>query len=598
MIFSLASFSRRWFTLPTTQSRIIDGLISARSAKRRKHPTRTPTASRKAPVADSGAASDFAPSTKTKVESSESPSQLSRFKTLEITAVLLIIVVAALVRFWNLSDLPTGMHGDEAVAGMVAQQVLREGSVGVYSTAAAGQPTGPIYLLAIPIAIWGNTIFAVRALAALMGTLTVAALYGVLRRRADAWVSLLGAAFLATLNWHLHFSRIGFPLIAWPLACLVAAAVVLEAARRQSWVAWALAGAATAAGVYVYNAHLLFACVIGLWVVLHLALARHAAIIKRLTWFAVFVGAAILTLLPMIFYAFNPQNGYFDHFNRDSLRATSQWQALPNLGAKLVLLATRYVGWWDTILFHPHLDDTVDTVAVATVVPFSLLLLIGAGMLLGAWRRGPLRSMVGLSWLVVLLMPLGGVLTVGGLARRPFAMTPFLAFLAAVGVVELGRLAHAKSAALWRVAAPVLGLLSTFAAWQNLNLYFGAQPRAPMQAWAYCEDFTAATLWMRDLPRDNYVYFLSERWTFNYEPRQFLAPHAHGEDRSREFGGFSLEANPSQGKPIWVLVGNYKPVLGELQRLYPGGRIINGQPSHQPPFGPRFIAYLPTSQQK
>jgi 4-amino-4-deoxy-L-arabinose transferase-like glycosyltransferase len=160
--------------------------------------------------------------------------------------LLFIVALAAFLRFYQLAELPAGLHGDEAVSGIEARRILRLGSIGPYSPLALGQPSGPLYLFTVPLKLFGNTIFAVRSLSALIGTLTVLLFYFVLRRPFGATVALTGAGLLAVANWHIHFARIGFPLETWPFCVLLAAWAFSEAAHREKWYWWAATGGLSA----------------------------------------------------------------------------------------------------------------------------------------------------------------------------------------------------------------------------------------------------------------------------------------------------------------------------------------------------------------
>jgi hypothetical protein len=293
--------------------------------------------------------------------------------------------------------------------------------------------------------------------------------------------------------------------------------------------------------------------------------------------------------MPMILYALNPANGYFTHFQRDSLFKTPLWTALDGVGPKAGFLAARYLGFWDTACWHPRLDDTVDVTGVTTIIQPLLLLLVVAGIWHGLRQRHVL-AYYGL--VVLILMPFGAVFTIGGLARRPFAMVPFLMIFAALGAVETIRRARDS-----RFRVPVtasVALVCALVVWQNLDGYFRVVANSREQAMYYCEEFTDAVKYMKTLPPDSYVYFASERWTINYETKQYLAPEVRGEDRSTQFGSTAFNEvgfhyQPDRGRPIFVFVGEYKARIEEVQRLYPGGDIISG-PS---PERESYVAYVP-----
>ena len=84
-----------------------------------------------------------------------------------------------------------------------------------------------LYSAMLPMAVLGPTEMAVRLTAALWGFATVLAMFFLGRALMGPLVGLVAALLLAVCPWHLHFSRIGFELIALPffftcaLTCLV-----------------------------------------------------------------------------------------------------------------------------------------------------------------------------------------------------------------------------------------------------------------------------------------------------------------------------------------------------------------------------------------
>jgi hypothetical protein len=73
-----------------------------------------------------------------------------------------------------------------------------------------------IYSAMLPMALLGPTELAVRLTAALYGSGTVIALFFLGRALMGSAAGLIAALLLAVCPWHLHFSRIGFELIALP----------------------------------------------------------------------------------------------------------------------------------------------------------------------------------------------------------------------------------------------------------------------------------------------------------------------------------------------------------------------------------------------
>ena len=134
--------------------------------------------------------------------------------------LLLAIIVAGGLRFWQLDRLPPGLYRDEAVNGLDALDVLagqRAGKSPFYFETNNGREPAYIYLTALSVYLFGRTTLAIRLAAAVIGTLTTWFTY----KLAAAWfgkrVGLLSAAVWAIPVWPLHLSRIGLRPVLLPL---------------------------------------------------------------------------------------------------------------------------------------------------------------------------------------------------------------------------------------------------------------------------------------------------------------------------------------------------------------------------------------------
>ncbi len=501
--------------------------------------------------------------------------------------LFLIVLLAAGVRFWNLGDLPTGLHGDEGIVGYEARRILQTGSIGPYSRASNGQPSGPIYLVAPSLALLGNEIVTVRLVSALVGTLTVLGLWALIRRFADEKTALVGAFILAFLLWHIHYARIAFPLESWPLVCVFIAYTTLLALEKPGAGWWILAGIVNGFGVYIYKAHPIF-------FLLAAGFSTVSLLFSNLGWgrktafLALYGGAALLSSSVLIRYALDPANDYGGQFALYSTFNRPEWQAISGFGARFLYLSGRYFGFWHDALFATPMSDYVDASGLVPLIsgPVFALALVGV-----CWwrRRDPLTQF---SRLVVIAMPLSNVVTVEAFARRTFALAPFLCVLAAVGAIQIVRCARAINPAAGKIAGFGVALSLIWALGSTLRLYFGDFAKNPAQSWVFCDELTRAVEYMKTVPKARPIYFYSERWSVTYDTRKFLAPDLDALDRSTEFGPQTAGFAPlsKREKPIWVLVGAYKMQLPTLQRDFPGGRAIEG-PFSLSAQGPAFLAY-------
>jgi hypothetical protein len=95
----------------------------------------------------------------------------------EPLAVLLILAGAILLglslRLWNLGTIPFVLSGDEASQGLEAVSVVNGEIRNPFSTGWYSVPTMVFFLFSLPIRFFGQTAFAIRLPAAILGALTI-----------------------------------------------------------------------------------------------------------------------------------------------------------------------------------------------------------------------------------------------------------------------------------------------------------------------------------------------------------------------------------------------------------------------------------------
>ena len=190
-------------------------------------------------------------------------------------ALLLITVLAAFLRFWQLDRIPPGFHYDEAFEALEAWRVLTQrGYHPIFFPGNFGVEPMFIYLTSLAFRLFGETPAVIRVVAALIGTLTVPALYALGRElmRSDKLMPValpLFAAFaLAIMRWHIFFSRVGIEPILVPFLLTLMLWTFWRARRTNSPVTWIAFGLTAGLGPYTYPAGRLLpviALVLGIW---------------------------------------------------------------------------------------------------------------------------------------------------------------------------------------------------------------------------------------------------------------------------------------------------------------------------------------------
>ncbi len=503
---------------------------------------------------------------------------------LEAALVTAITALAAVLRFFRLDTIPFGLHGDEATVGNEAARILREGAIGPYSDLAMGQPAGPIYFTALAVRFLGHTVLAVRIVPALAGVLTVLALYFVMRRAFGIPTALVGATLLATLGWHVHYARIGFPLETWPLCAILTAGALMEAIRWGAWRWWIGTGVLAGLSLYSYNAATLFLALlglfVGLWVLWELPRGQYS--VGRLLGGPALLAVTFAVLSwPMVAYATAPQSSYFTHAQAVSIFARPEWTALEGPSEQARFLADRYTGYWQNLCCSKVIDG-VDASGTIPLVPLGVLLLAAVGVLLGCFRSRHPLTYFGL--LIVLLLPIAAVATLDGFARRTFASAPFLAMFAAL---PLGWLLESRPLRRWAMSprdvrllavriGVVLAILGLIGA-REVTDYFGKLAPSQEAQWVFGVEMADAANYLRTLPDASYVYFLSERWPLDHEVSHYLTPEIAGEDRSVEYGKRTdLSSERTTGTLVYLFIGRYTELVDEVETRYPQGTLTVG----------------------
>lgn len=133
--------------------------------------------------------------------------------------LLLILLLAIFLRFWQLGEIPSGVHTDEADMGYSAYSILKTGldphgsfNLLALSDSNAGGTHPPIYtyLLMPLVNAFGLNVFVERLPSAILGSLTVLIVFFIVNKLFSSITLSNITTFLFAVNpWALHISRQG-----------------------------------------------------------------------------------------------------------------------------------------------------------------------------------------------------------------------------------------------------------------------------------------------------------------------------------------------------------------------------------------------------
>jgi 4-amino-4-deoxy-L-arabinose transferase-like glycosyltransferase len=155
-------------------------------------------------------------------------------RKIEALLLIAIVLVAIIFRFAAFTQVPPGLHYDEAIDAKLAQEI-HSGAWPIYFEEGWGREPLYHYLVALTLNVVSDPTSALRFVSGVLGLIQLLAAYFLFRKLFGVPVALIGAAWLAVLFWTVSTSRAGLRNITLTtLATLTALAfwIVWDRVRR------------------------------------------------------------------------------------------------------------------------------------------------------------------------------------------------------------------------------------------------------------------------------------------------------------------------------------------------------------------------------
>jgi len=230
--------------------------------------------------------------------------------------LLTIILLAGLLRFYNISNIPPALNWDEAALGYNAYSLGIDGRdefgkflpIQYLESFGDFKPVVYSYLALIPVKIFGLSEFGIRFPSAIFGTLTVLLTYFLVKEiflkkdRKTEYLALFTAFLLAISPWHIMLSRGAYEANVSTFFIVLGVFFFLKANNKNPWYLL-LSVPSFAITFYTFNTSRVFVPLF----VIALAVAFRKQLIKnwRKTILAGFLG--LVLLLPLIPFLLSPQ---------------------------------------------------------------------------------------------------------------------------------------------------------------------------------------------------------------------------------------------------------------------------------------------------
>jgi 4-amino-4-deoxy-L-arabinose transferase-like glycosyltransferase len=488
----------------------------------------------------------------------------------------LITLLGALLRLYQIGDLPPGDGYDTAQYGLDALQIL-DGARPIFLAANFGREVLFSYLVALVYIFTGPGVLGIHLSAALIGIATIPAVYFAARQLLEkdkthlhVWVPLLAALVTAVSYWHLNYSRAGLRVIWVPFFAALVTGFLWRGLNRDS--RWSLAAAGLFLGLsqYTYQAARLLP-VLALGGFLFTYLSRRTFTRRDLVDLIVTFGLALLVFAPLGIFALQ----HPEIFN-DRLRQT----ALLEQGADLSTQIASIVGQGQIALrmyFIEGDNEPLYTIPGRPSLNPLLALAFLAGILSALWRWKNPAMLYLLSWLVLLTLP-AMIADQAATAKRALGAFPAAAILIALGLVAPYLVIARRTAARSRwpgliyAGLVTLGLLWTFVV--TFNDYFVRWGQDPSLAAHYQRDHLEVGLGISAVPREDAV--LVSPFPADHPSIQ-LNSNRHPNLRSYDGHRCLVIPDAKSGSVHYFIVpGETERSLAQLEALFPNGILVDG----------------------
>lgn len=219
-------------------------------------------------------------------------------------ALSAILILAFVVRFYNIESIPVGLYPDEAANGVDAIHALETDTYKIFYPANFGREGLFINIQAFFISIFGNTITGLKLASILFGTFSVLGIYllgrELFHRRG---AGILAALMLATSYWAINFSRIGFRAIMTTFLLTFSFYFFFRGLRTQKFRDFFLSGAIFGLGLHTYIAFRVAPLILVL--LLPALMLSYEKFLKRFWKHGLmFVCGAFIAAAPMLYHFF------------------------------------------------------------------------------------------------------------------------------------------------------------------------------------------------------------------------------------------------------------------------------------------------------
>lgn len=492
---------------------------------------------------------------------------------LELITVIVLVQVALTLRTVGLPVHPYPWSGDELSIGIEARRILAGEVTNYFDTGWSSQSNWSFVPTAITEFLFGENIFAVRLVSAIAGTLAVLFVYLTARELFTPSVALMAGAFLATLPFNVHFSRIGVNNIVDSFMSALVFWLLARALNKNDLRYYFTAGIVGGFCIYSYAGTRLV-LILAFAILIYVSIRQRGYFASNWKNLAAFLVAVGISVAPQAAYFSKHRDIFVGRFGQEAIFLNG-WleRQTANTGKSILeILFEQFKLTTLVFISSPAPGNFFNSPYPYLTVFGSILFLAGMAFALAHLFETRYSILLGWFWAVILF---GGILTMSPPANTRLLMTtPVLCIFMALGAEKFLEYLQRFKLLPGLFKPVIIGAIILIISYQNINFYM-IEYRADMFFQDANGEFAMeAGLIAQELGQQYSIYTLGEPRVFSGFPTfEFLVPHNARADLNAS-NLAALDLQPGQ-KAVFFAIPENLPLLDEIINKYPAGTRIH-----------------------
>ena len=402
-------------------------------------------------------------------------------------ALCAILLLALIIRLYNLDTFPPGLWFDEADNLEHARKIAADPGYLPVFVPFTELPSFFLAPVAVVIKYAGVYITTGRLIAVVFGLAGIVAMFLMVRHMMGAAMGLVAAFLTAVMRWDIIWSRTGMHGITAPFFAALTAWLTYRAIQNGRRTDFAIAGVALGLGMWFYASYRLFPLVIA-FVLIHGLVTAARARRRLMLNIGIMASFAMIVTLPLAQYiASHPD----EFFRRTAVTSVFNHTEAGETSRVIRESLSRHLR-----MFHiegdPNGRHNIPRAPMLDIFS-GLLMLLGLAVAVSRWRNAAFIVLP--LWILVMIMP--GVLTLPWEAPqslRAITVIPAVITLATIGISFIWKVGSSVQVSAFRVGtAAFIAVLLAVIAYTNIEAYFGEQANSPEVYASYSTDETLMT---------------------------------------------------------------------------------------------------------